>query len=108
MESIMVLAMVVLGRHGQYLRRDSGRRAVDNHPLNCCATSIGPLFNESLGRMIVDPENARMLMFGLALIVVMLVRPEGLWPSAPQGRIPRCAGRRHSCRRPQAADGLKG
>jgi len=31
--------------------------------------------------MVVDPENLRMLLFGLALIVVMLFRPAGLWPS---------------------------
>jgi branched-chain amino acid transport system permease protein len=63
----------------------------------------------AFGRMIIDPENARMLMFGLALIVVMLVRPEGLWPSkrrkaefhdALDDDIPAVDS--------QAADGLKG
>ncbi len=34
-----------------------------------------------MGRVIIDPENLRMLLFGLALIVVMLVKPAGLWPS---------------------------
>jgi branched-chain amino acid transport system permease protein len=31
--------------------------------------------------MVVDPENLRMLLFGLALILVMLLKPAGLWPS---------------------------
>ena len=96
------------GRHGQYLRRDSGRRAVDRHP-ELLRDIIGPLQMKAFGRMIVDPENARMLMFGLALIVVMLVRPEGLWPSkrrkaefhdALDDGIPAADS--------QAADGLKG
>ena len=42
---------------------------------------INPLQRELFGRMIVDPENLRMLLFGLALIIVMLVKPAGLWPS---------------------------
>jgi len=42
---------------------------------------IGPLQMETFGRMIVDPENARQLLFGLALVVMMLVRPAGMWPS---------------------------
>ncbi|MBL8508024.1 MAG: hypothetical protein JNM11_06120, partial [Chitinimonas sp.] len=33
------------------------------------------------GERLVNPENLRMLLFGIALIFVMLVRPEGLWPS---------------------------
>jgi branched-chain amino acid transport system permease protein len=33
----------------------------------------------------IDPEALRMLLFGLALILVMLVRPTGLWP-APKRR----------------------
>ena len=38
------------------------------------------------GRTLVDPESLRMLMFGLALIVVMLWRPAGLWPSTRRRR----------------------
>ena len=33
-----------------------------------------------LGRVVIDPESLRMLLFGLALIAVMLYRPAGLWP----------------------------
>jgi branched-chain amino acid transport system permease protein len=33
------------------------------------------------GKVVLDPESLRMLLFGLALILVMLYRPAGLWPS---------------------------
>jgi branched-chain amino acid transport system permease protein len=38
------------------------------------------------GKIVVDPESLRMLMFGLALILVMLWRPAGLWPSSQRRR----------------------
>jgi branched-chain amino acid transport system permease protein len=46
---------------------------------------IEPLQKVVFGRMIVDPESLRMLVFGLALVLVMRFRPAGLWPS-PQRR----------------------
>jgi branched-chain amino acid transport system permease protein len=39
-----------------------------------------------IGRVVLDPESLRMLMFGLALILVMLWRPAGLWPSTQRRR----------------------
>ena len=36
--------------------------------------------------MVVDPADLRMLLFGVALVVVMLFRPQGLWPSAVRAR----------------------
>jgi branched-chain amino acid transport system permease protein len=38
------------------------------------------------GKILLDPEALRMLAFGLALIVVMLYRPAGLWPSSTRRR----------------------
>jgi branched-chain amino acid transport system permease protein len=38
------------------------------------------------GRMIIDPESLRMLVFGLALVLVMRFRPAGLWPSSLRRR----------------------
>jgi branched-chain amino acid transport system permease protein len=32
------------------------------------------------GKVVLDPESLRMLLFGIALIAVMLYRPAGLWP----------------------------
>jgi branched-chain amino acid transport system permease protein len=34
------------------------------------------------GRIHADPADLRMLIFGIALVTVMLFRPAGLWPSA--------------------------
>ncbi len=108
MESIMVLAMVVLGGMGNISGVILGAVLLTVTP-ELLRDIIGPLQMKAFGRMIVDPENARMLMFGLALIVVMLVRPEGLWPSkrrkaefhdALDDGIPAADS--------QAADGLKG
>jgi branched-chain amino acid transport system permease protein len=36
--------------------------------------------------MVVEPEVIRMLLFGLALVLVMLFRPAGLLPSAVRKR----------------------
>jgi branched-chain amino acid transport system permease protein len=34
-----------------------------------------------LGEVVVDPADLRMLLFGLALVLMMLLRPEGIWPA---------------------------
>ena len=34
----------------------------------------------------MDPESLRLLLFGIALVVVMRWRPAGLWPSALRKR----------------------
>ena len=36
--------------------------------------------------MIIEPEVIRMLLFGLALVLMMLFRPAGLWPSKVRKR----------------------
>ena len=38
------------------------------------------------GRSLIDPEVIRMLLFGLAMVVMMLFRPAGLLPSAVRKR----------------------
>ncbi|MNG40303.1 hypothetical protein D3C84_1288310 [compost metagenome] len=38
------------------------------------------------GAVVLDPEGIRMLLFGLAMVCVMLFRPAGLWPSAVRKR----------------------
>jgi branched-chain amino acid transport system permease protein len=40
-----------------------------------------PLQNKLFGHVIVEAEVLRQLLFGLAMVVVMLYRPAGLWPS---------------------------
>jgi branched-chain amino acid transport system permease protein len=39
-----------------------------------------PVQQQLFGRSLIDPENLRMLLFGLALVATMLFRPQGLWP----------------------------
>ncbi|BEV70693.1 MULTISPECIES: ABC transporter ATP-binding protein [unclassified Paludibacterium] len=80
MESIMILAMVVLGGMGHIPGVVLGAVVLTIAP-EILRDTIGPLQMNTFGRMIVDPENARQLLFGLALVVMMLVRPAGMWPS---------------------------
>ncbi len=47
---------------------------------------IGPLQDVLFGRVVVDPSDLRMLLFGAALVLVMIFRPEGLWPSPRRAR----------------------
>ncbi|MCX7207440.1 MAG: ABC transporter ATP-binding protein [Proteobacteria bacterium] len=80
MESIMVLCMVVLGGMGHIPGVILGAIIVSITP-EILRDVINPLQHALVGRKVVDPENLRMLIFGLAMIVIMLLRPEGLWPS---------------------------
>jgi branched-chain amino acid transport system permease protein len=81
MESVMIVCMVVLGGMGHIPGVILGAVLLTITP-EFLRDIINPLQRSLFGRMIVDPENLRMLLFGLALIVVMLFRPAGLWPSA--------------------------
>ncbi|WP_054285037.1 ABC transporter permease subunit [Gulbenkiania mobilis] len=80
LESIMILAMIVLGGMGHIPGVILGAVVLTIAP-EVLRDVIGPLQMKTFGRMLIDPENARMLLFGLALVVMMLVRPEGMWPS---------------------------
>ncbi len=79
MESIMILCMVVLGGMGHIPGVILG--AVLLTALPELLRYIGPLQEAVLGRVVVDPSDLRMLLFGVGLVLVMLFRPEGLWPS---------------------------
>jgi branched-chain amino acid transport system permease protein len=76
MESIVVLAMVVLGGMGNIPGVILGAVLLFLMP-EVLRDVVSKYFKEG----VVNPENLRMLLFGGALIFVMLVRPEGLWPS---------------------------
>ena len=80
LESIMILAMIVLGGMGHIPGVILGAVVLTIAP-EVLRDVIGPLQMKTFGRMLIGPENARMLLFGLALVVMMLVRPEGMWPS---------------------------
>ncbi len=84
MESIMILCMVVLGGMGHIPGVILGAILVTVLPE--LLRYIGPLQQELFGRVAVDPADLRMLLFGIALVVVMLFRPQGLWPSPVRAR----------------------
>jgi branched-chain amino acid transport system permease protein len=48
--------------------------------------TVLPLQKALFGRAIIEPEVIRMLLFGLALVLMMLYRPAGLFPSAVRKR----------------------
>lgn len=79
-ESIMVVCMVVLGGMGNIAGVLLGAVLLTVTP-EILRDIINPLQRGLFGQIVVDPENLRMLLFGLTLIVVMLFRPAGLWPS---------------------------
>lgn len=84
-ESIMILAMVVLGGMGHIPGVILGAVLLSILP-EVLRYSIGPLQMAVFGKMLLDPESLRMLVFGLALVLVMRFKPAGLWPSPERKR----------------------
>ena len=84
-ESVMILCMVVLGGMGHIGGVVLGGVLLVLLP-EALRNGAGPMQQALFGKTLVDPESLRMLLFGLALIVVMLVRPAGLWPSVQRRR----------------------
>ena len=84
-ESIMVVSMVVLGGMGNIWGVILGALLLSFVP-EILRWTVTPLQEALFGRMLVEPEVIRMLLFGLALVLVMLFRPAGLIPSAVRKR----------------------
>ena len=93
-ESVMVLAMVVLGGMGNIWGVILGAILLSFVP-EVLRYTVAPLQEALFGRMLLDPEVIRMLLFGLALVLMMLFRPAGILPSAV---------RKRELRRPRRAD----
>jgi branched-chain amino acid transport system permease protein len=85
LESIMVLSMVVLGGMGNIGGVILGAVLLTSLP-EVIRFTVVPAQQAMFGKVIVDPEAIRMLVFGLALILVMLFRPAGLWPAKVRKR----------------------
>lgn len=79
LDSVMVLCMVVLGGMGNVGGVVLGALLLTALPE--ALRYMGPLQQQWLGRVFIDPSDLRMLLFGLALVLMMLFRPAGLWPS---------------------------
>ena len=84
-ESIMVVAMVVLGGMGNIWGVILGAVLLSFVP-EILRWTVEPVQQALFGRLLIEPEVIRMLIFGLALVLVMLFRPAGLLPSAVRKR----------------------
>jgi len=79
MESVMILCMIVLGGMGNIPGVILGAVLLTVFPE--ALRYIGEFEQYALGRIVVDPADLRMLIFGIALIAIMIYRPAGLVPS---------------------------
>ncbi|MEK7207025.1 MAG: ABC transporter ATP-binding protein, partial [Pseudomonadota bacterium] len=77
-ESVIVLCMVVLGGMGNIPGVILGAVLLTVFPE--ALRYIGELQDYLFGRILVDPADLRMLVFGLALVLIMIFRPAGLLP----------------------------
>ncbi|MBL8540290.1 MAG: ABC transporter ATP-binding protein [Betaproteobacteria bacterium] len=84
LDSIMILCMVVLGGMGHVPGVVLG--AILLTALPEALRYVGPLQQSWFGEVLIDPSDLRMLLFGLALVLMMLFRPAGLWPSRVRKR----------------------
>ena len=84
-ESIMVLSMVVLGGMGNVWGVVLGAILLSFVP-EILRYTVEPAQKAVFGRLLIEPEVIRMLLFGLALVLMMLYRPAGLWPSSRRKR----------------------
>ena len=84
MESIMILAMIVLGGMGNIAGVILGAILVTVIPEALRYT--GELQRLLFGQVFIDPADLRMLLFGIALVLMMLFRPAGLLPSKQRKR----------------------
>jgi branched-chain amino acid transport system permease protein len=84
-ESINVLAMVVLGGMGNIWGVILGAMLLSFMP-EVLRYTVGPVQERVFGRMLLEPEVIRMLLFGFALVLMMLFRPAGILPSALRKR----------------------
>lgn len=80
MESIAILTMVVLGGLGHIPGVVLGAFVITALP-ELLRYTIEPLQLALFGKIIVDSAILRPLILGLCMVLVMLFRPKGLWPT---------------------------
>ena len=83
MESVMIVAMVVLGGIGHIPGVILGAVLLSALP-EVLRYVAGPLQAMTDGRL--DSSILRQLLIALAMIIVMLLRPRGLWPAPEHGK----------------------
>jgi branched-chain amino acid transport system permease protein len=82
-ESVMIVAMVVLGGMGHIPGVIIGALLLAMLP-ETLRYVAGPLQDLTGGRL--DASILRQLLISLAMIIIMLSRPRGLWPAPEHGR----------------------
>jgi branched-chain amino acid transport system permease protein len=80
MESIAVLAMVVLGGMGHIPGVVLGGALLAALP-EVLRHVVEPLQKTLFGHVLIEAEVLRQLLYGLAMVVIMLYRPAGMWPA---------------------------
>jgi branched-chain amino acid transport system permease protein len=83
-ESIIVLCMIVLGGMGNIAGVVLGALLITIFPE--ALRYLGDVQQWLFGHVLVDPNDLRLLVFGLALVLVMIFRPAGLLPSVRRRR----------------------
>jgi branched-chain amino acid transport system permease protein len=79
-ESIAVLAMVVLGGIGHIPGVVLGGVLLAALP-EVLRHVVEPAQQALFGKILIEAEVLRQLLYGLAMVLIMLYRPAGLWPS---------------------------
>jgi branched-chain amino acid transport system permease protein len=79
-ESIAVLAMVVLGGIGHIPGVVLGGLLLAALP-EILRHVVEPAQQALFGKVVIEAEVLRQLLYGLAMVLIMLNRPAGLWPS---------------------------
>lgn len=79
-ESIAVLAMVVLGGIGHIPGVIFGAIMLSILP-EVLRHVVVPIQEGLFGRVLMDAEIIRQLLYGLAMVLIMLYKPKGLWPA---------------------------
>lgn len=82
-ESIAVLAMVVLGGMGHIPGVILGGVILAALP-EVLRHTVEPVQMALFGKILIEAEVLRQLLYGLAMVIIMLNRPAGLWPSPIQ------------------------
>jgi len=86
-ESIIVLSMVVLGGLGHVPGVLLGAVLLALFP-EVLRHTVQPVQTMLFGKVIVEAEVLRMMLYGLAMVFVMLYRPKGIWPAPEHGVNP--------------------
>ena len=82
-DAIAILAMVVLGGIGHIPGVVLGAVLLAALP-EVLRHTVEPVQTALFGQVWIDAEVLRQLLYGLALVLIMLARPAGLWPSPPK------------------------